>query len=59
MIPLEHLAEWRGFELRRGRRDRSKVWLVRDGELFTAAKGTDEETVRTLLGPGNFVRHAV
>ncbi|KRF19402.1 hypothetical protein ASG90_20530 [Nocardioides sp. Soil797] len=50
---LDQLAAWRGFELRRGRRDPSRLWLVLDGQLFTRAAGTDEETIRTILAPAN------
>jgi hypothetical protein len=50
-LTLERLAEWRGFELHRGRYG-GRVWLIRDGQLFSPRRGTDEATARMILAPG-------
>ena len=57
-MTLEQLADWHGFTVRRSRH-RDRVWLIRDGRLFSPRGGHDEATARSLLAPGNFVRQAV
>jgi hypothetical protein len=50
-MTLEQIAEWRGFTVRRSRAHPDRVWLIRDGVLFTRAAGMTEQAARTLLAP--------
>lgn len=47
-LTLEQVAEWRGFTVRRSR-TRDRVWLIRDGVLFSPRRGHDEHAARALL----------
>lgn len=48
-MTLEQIAECRGFAVRRSRKVPGRVWLIRDGRLFSPAGGHDEATARSIL----------